>query len=310
MQRSYVTTKNVAPGDRLDYWNNHIQSLFPGMTVSSNRDHRSSWSSCTLGDLNVALAVSQKALVQRWQTRPADLDGQRTILHLQSHGASLTSNEHGAALTHAGDLTFCKSTTPYEINLSDHNNMIVIDFPADFLGVDAPSGCLCSGKAKSVRRLHDFALSILDDDFDDFHEEEDAEECIRNVFQTLIHDCIDARISTENEDLVDGQRIFDFIDHSIQDHALQTSMIAQRLSISTKRVQRIFATIGMTPSQYILKKRVNLAAMMLRSASFDGTVTHLAMDVGFSDTAHLCRSFRRFFGMTPKEYASMFQRRS
>lgn len=61
--------------------------------------------------------------------------------------------------------------------------------------------------------------------------------------------------------------------------------------------------LGMTPSQFILTRRVNLAAFMLRSPSFDGTMTDVATDCGFSDAAHFCRGFRSIFGVTPIEYA-------
>lgn len=64
----------------------------------------------------------------------------------------------------------------------------------------------------------------------------------------------------------------------------------------------------MTPSQFILNRRLNLAAYKLRS-SFDGTVTDLAMDLGFSDASHFSRRFRRIFALTPTEYTRLQNRR-
>jgi AraC-like DNA-binding protein len=301
---------DVAAGDRLDYWNYRIQDVFPGMSISSNCDIEASWTSRTIGDLRVGCARSQKALVQRWQKKPSEPECRRNIVHLQCSGASLTCQGHDTTLTNAGDMAPCQSAVPYEIHVSDQNAMIVIDFSLDFLSLDYPQGAPCPAQSESVASLRNFALSVLDEDFRDLQGEEDTDEVILNVFSTLIQKCFNDDVAPDGVEVLVSHRVFEFIDNSIQDGALRTNMIANKLSISPKRIQRIFASIGTTPSQYILKKRVNLAALMLRSNAFDGTVTDLAMDAGFSDTAHLCRSFRKFYGMTPTEYAASFRSRN
>lgn len=310
MSLEFIATKDVAAGDRLDYWNYRIQDVFPGMSIASKRDIDANWTSRTIGDLRVGRARSQKALVQRWQKAPSELDCRRNIVHLQCSGASLTCQGHGATLTNAGDMAPCQSAVPYEIHVSDQNVMIVIDFSPDFLSLDHPQGAPRPAQSESVASLRNFALSVLDDDFGDLQGEEDTDEVILNVFSTLIQKCFSDEAAQDGAEVLISHRVFEFIDNSIQDGALRTNMIANKLSISPKRIQRIFASIGTTPSQYILKKRVNLAALMLRSNAFDGTVTDLAMDAGFSDAAHLCRSFRKFYGMTPTEYGESFRKRS
>ncbi len=309
MSHDFIATRDVAAGDRLDYWNFRIRDVFPGMSILSTRDIEASWTSRTIGELRVGCARSQKALVQRWQKQPSEPECRRNMVHLQCTGSSLTCQEHAATLTNAGDLAPCKSALPYDIHVSDRNAMIVIDFPTNLLSLDHPQGAPYPTRPESFNRLRDFALSVLDDELSDLQGEDDTDEVLLEVFLTLIQKCFNEEAARDCSEILVSHRVFEFIDSSIQDGALRTNVIANKLSISPKRLQRIFASIGTTPSQYILKKRVNLSALMLRSKSFDGTVTDLAMDTGFSDAAHLCRSFRKLYGMTPTEYAASFKTR-
>jgi AraC family transcriptional activator of tynA and feaB len=114
--------------------------------------------------------------------------------------------------------------------------------------------------------------------------------------------CDGIAIPSESEQF---RRIARFVDRRLGDSALRPGMIADELSLSIRQVQRIFAPFGLTPSQYIYKRRVNLAAHILRSGPSRSSVTELAMELGFSDTAHMCRLFRRQIGTSPMRYAAM-----
>jgi AraC-like DNA-binding protein len=299
----FSSTNDIASDRRLDYWNSILESEFPGMSVSAARDIDACCRLRTIGDLRVARLSSQKARVHRWRSAAPDPEYGRTIAHIQSEGTSLAFRQDAAGLINTGDLAIGKADMPYAMHLSDRNVVIIVDFPSDFLSVAVPDEGRRAARSEAIKRLHDFALSVIDDELNELHDEDNLEECILDVFSTLLQTCLNTESSPQGGDVLDCHRIFEFIESSIQDSALRTNTIARRLSFSCKQVQRIFATLGMTPSQFILNRRVNLAAFMLRSSSFDGTVTDLAMDVGFSDAAHFCRSFRRIFGATPTEYA-------
>lgn len=60
---------------------------------------------------------------------------------------------------------------------------------------------------------------------------------------------------------------------------------------------RFKSTFGITPYQYIIKKRIDLAKKML----IDGSVSHLEIATlcGFADQAHFATLFKREVGLTP-----------
>lgn len=305
----FLSTSKVAAGHRLDYWNNVLQSAFPGMSVTADKAIDAHCKSRDIGNLRVMCLSSQRALVKRWQTTVPGPEHKRTTAHLQSRGTSLVFHDDRASLINRGDLSISQTDSPYAINISDQNVVIILDFPPEFLNVPVPAGRNLVASSESIKRLHDFALFILDDESNELLDEENPEECILGVFSTLLGKSVDNGNRAECNDLLDCNRILEFVENAIQDSALRTNAIARHLSMSPRQVQRIFAMLGMTPSQFILTRRVNLAASMLRSSFFDGTMTDVAMDCGFSDAAHFCRSFRRIFGVTPIEYANLQRHR-
>lgn len=57
---------------------------------------------------------------------------------------------------------------------------------------------------------------------------------------------------------------------------------------------------GLSPNQYIIRKRIHGAAEMLKSTN--KKVSEIAMDCGFSTTAQFCQLFKKQALKTPTEY--------
>ena len=56
---------------------------------------------------------------------------------------------------------------------------------------------------------------------------------------------------------------------------------------------------GITPHQYVLSCRVNLARKLIESGR---PLNQTAFDAGFADDSHLNRHFKRIYGVTPKRF--------
>ena len=308
--KHFASTRDTDKGSRLDYWNEILGQTFPGMSVDAEKEINACRESVEVGEVRVTRLHSDRANIHRWRSAPPDPVCGRTIAHIQHQGASVTFETDRSTLLNAGDLVLGPPGRPYAVNISDRNVAVLIDFPSEFLGDSLPAEGKLIKKSKSVARLLDFALSLLNEDGEKLHDDADSEKCIEDVFLTLLSTCNEAaHPEEEEEDLLVCHRIFDFIDSSLNDNTLRTNIIAARLGVSPKQVQRVFAKLGMTPTQFIIQRRINLAAFLLRSSAFDGSVTCLAQDVGFYDAAHFCRLFRRTFGVTPTEYARTLSQR-
>jgi AraC-like DNA-binding protein len=92
-----------------------------------------------------------------------------------------------------------------------------------------------------------------------------------------------------------------FIERNLRDPDLSARSIASSLGVSPRSVQLLFAPLGVTPSAYILSRRLHLAAQQIRRER-RARVGDIAYEVGFTDLSYFCRAFRRYFGQTPREY--------
>lgn len=67
-----------------------------------------------------------------------------------------------------------------------------------------------------------------------------------------------------------------------------------------KFARQFQAATGYAPRDYIQQRRIYRGARML--AEGNGTVTEIAQRLGFSDSAHFCRIFKRERGVPPNQY--------
>ena len=96
--------------------------------------------------------------------------------------------------------------------------------------------------------------------------------------------------------------LFEIVESNLCEPDLDTAMMADRLGVSTRYVQRLFAGMGTTPSAYVRSRRLDLAARMLCDDHHRQSITEVSLDVGFQDLSTFCREFRNRFGISPARY--------
>lgn len=298
-------TDSVAPGQRLDFWNRITSETFSGLAIDANTDDFSAnMSRWQLGDLTMIRPISQQARVQRWKDGVSERPD-RIIFHLQNRGHSLNGQWQREAELSAGDLTLCYAGDAYFTDLSDRNEMLVVELSRAALASRIPNieDHLCktiSGTAPGTRLVHDFLLSLWQQG-DQSDADPDWQEGIANVFLDLLAFAVKGAGTALVAPKGTRDRILALIDARLSDPELKTGMIATELGISLRTVQNVFAAMGTTPSAYILEQRLRKASERLASDR-PGSITEIAFDVGFNDSAYFTRCFRHRFGTTPRRW--------
>lgn len=298
-------TDSVAPPERLHFWNRVSSETFSGLIVDSACDNFSAnMSRWHLGDLTMIRPLSQQARVQRWKDGASDRPD-RIIFHLQNRGHSLNSQWGREAELGTGDLTLCYAGDSYYTDLSDRNEMLVVEMSRAALSSRLPNleDHLCrtiSGTAPGTRLVHDFLLSLWQQG-DQSDADPDWQEGIANVFLDLLAFAVKGAGSAVVSPKGTKDRILALIEARLADPELKTGMIAAELGVSLRTVQNIFATLGTTPSAYILERRLIKASENL-ALHRSGSITDIAFDVGFNDSAYFTRCFRQRFGTTPSHW--------
>lgn len=90
------------------------------------------------------------------------------------------------------------------------------------------------------------------------------------------------------------------------DEKLKVPFLAELTGCSVSQFDRGFRRMfSMSPTQYILRVRVNAARNMLSTSG--STIAEIALSSGFYDQAQLARYFKQITGMTPSNYRSQFR---
>jgi len=100
-------------------------------------------------------------------------------------------------------------------------------------------------------------------------------------------------------------RIDDFIEQHLADPTLSPAEIALAARVSVRHLHRLFVTRGRTVAESIRERRLERCRTDLADPRFsDRSITEIAFDWGFSDSAHFSRCFKKQFGISPRAFRS------
>jgi AraC family transcriptional regulator len=122
-----------------------------------------------------------------------------------------------------------------------------------------------------------------------------------HILQAEIERCSGANGSTRGG-LAAWQsvRVRAYIDSNLHRtiHVRDLSAVARRSKAHFSRKFKL--AVGETPHAYVVRRRLERAChLMMTSAE---PLSEIALSVGFSDQAHLCRLFRQAFGQSPAHW--------
>lgn len=95
------------------------------------------------------------------------------------------------------------------------------------------------------------------------------------------------------------RRAVEFVEENI-DKPIRLQDMAAASSLSQFHFSRAFkATMGVSPSRYVLKRRLRAAMVMLKGSK---SLAQIAVDCGFASQSHFSGAFKAELGVTPLQY--------
>ncbi len=293
----------------LSEWNDVVGGAFPGCVVDAPApDFAAALGCCRIDELGFVKIRAQASQVRRWQR---DAPGRRTgsaLLHLQAAGTGINRQGRRDIMINAGEGALCDPDLAYGIDFVTPYEMFVLELPQKHIclrepGFDlerAAGMAVDSGRVKLLLGFIQAAwdqLALLADDAD-------WRECVSRIALDLalqaIGQSIPADCSAAGSEL--RRLVLDHVRANIADPALRTSAIAKALMISPRSVQNVFEKLSTTASGFILEQRLRQAAERLRTERGKSSITQIAYDCGFSDSAYFSRCFQKTFGVSPRNY--------
>lgn len=205
-----------------------------------------------------------------------------------------------APLTTPGDMTLIDGAQPFSIKANDRFRHTVVAIPRRLItslarGIEYRTAQRHAG-AGSPQLIADFLAAYTAADANLLpSQRHSAAMAVAYLIDGLHHR--DVRSGTQ----VLLHRALQLIDQHLAD--ARADQIAQRLGISRRYLDRIFETSGRTFSAHVWERRLSLAAHHLRNTPTPN-ITALAHALGFKDSSHFARAFRRRFGMSPTQWVS------
>lgn len=300
-----ISTTSVAQTERLEFWNRIASETFAGLIVDSEREtFNAEMLRWTLGDLTLIRPRSPAAVVQR---RPEDSINLSdwVILHFQHSGRSLHRQCGHVCELGVGDFVLADSNEYYRLDLSADHEMLVAEMPRVAIQSRMPHledalSRRIPGGTPSGRLLHDFLLSLWRQG-DQSHADPSWRDGVGNVFLDLLTLSLESRDAVFYSDRSLLERLTALVAARLSDPDLRTSLMAAELGVSVRTVQNAFASIGTTPSAYVLDRRLECAGEQL-VANPKQSITAIAYDVGFNDCGYFTRCFRQKFGVSASVY--------
>jgi AraC-like DNA-binding protein len=103
-------------------------------------------------------------------------------------------------------------------------------------------------------------------------------------------------------------RILSYLEEHFADHDLTPAKVAEANAVSTRHLHNLFQHSGLTVTRWIWERRLKAAREdLLNPALADQSITDIAYNRGFNDSAHFSRTFKGRFNIAPSALRKKIQ---
>ena len=216
-------------------------------------------------------------------------------LTYRESGSITIASERGGFTSGAGSITYIPRGLSYETEVAEEGVMYVLHVWTADAGApfgDRPLTCRPVGGA---RFAEDFAKACAR-----FEAEGLSFSCLSTVFR-ILSEAQNAFCPTTDQAPPQLRRAKAEMDARFADAAWRVGDYAALRGVSEVYFRREFRRFyGLSPLEYIRKKRVDAAMRMLQSGLY--RVTDVALQAGFESVAYFSAAFRALVGLSPTEY--------
>ncbi|WP_158890547.1 AraC family transcriptional regulator [Amycolatopsis anabasis] len=301
---SSVSTESVPPAERVDFWEDYNRQALVGLTCSSysERGLLARQTNLRSGALRIAEITGNEHVIERTPGICRRLPKESVFASLVLGGDAVFFHPDGVLPAPAGSLVLYETDHPYLFGFSSPMRQLLVDIPRPVFterclpgGIRAPM--VLGGRSAAEDALVS-ALRSVADGLVARHDHADGERAEQTVLD-LIRSLAGGRFDGQPAQLAIAK---DYIERHLSDPGLSAERVAAAAGVSARHLRRLFAPDGMTPSRYLLQRRLELARDRLRDAtSATDTIADIAYRCGFASQSHFTRVFRDHFGQTPGE---------
>jgi AraC family transcriptional regulator, positive regulator of tynA and feaB len=239
--------------------------------------------------------------------------GENYFLIMQQEGRALMAQNGSAVMLLPGDIVIIDSAKPSEFTFfGDRSCQISLHLPRtevqDRFGGEIRTGLSMSSTDPTARALHAVVQKVIQAE-EGTPQTSFLREALFGLLGVFLFDQSRGLSDQRSGDTGAGgpllARALDVIETGFHNSEFSVNNIAESLGVNSRQVQRAFETLGVTPTKFLLAKRLESARAGLErrlSGQSEVLISEIAYDSGFSDLSYFNRRFRQAFGCAPGAY--------
>ncbi len=269
-----------------------------GPDFSGSADHR------VVGEGVAVTAVRNEACrSERTFRHIAASNDDDVIFSMQRMGVCYASQQGRTAQVTAGYGVLYTTDLPWSLHIPDANESLVIQVPRERLGlsrklVTGLSAVTVDATEPGFRLVSRYAAALFDESGGG--DRSAYGRIAVDLLAVLVWQMANDKGAAVNPADIHLARLQRLARENIADPRLGVSLLASMAGVPARTVYSAFATIALTPAEYIRRQRIEAAAARLSSSGV--SITDIAISVGFSDITTFGRCFKRRHGITPSQW--------
>jgi AraC-like DNA-binding protein len=308
------STSEVEQKNRFAYWHDLVCDVFVRLDSRSPapRKFNATMRYDSLGWLRVVQAESDAIEAVRSRRHISGGQEDDLLVSLQVRGRTLLTQDDRHAVLEPGEFALYDSERPYQLRMSDDTELVCLQFPRRELiarlGSAAPFVARTIGGQKGIGNLflqlaRALPRRVAEIDAADAHG-------VAGHVVDLLSLSLSSGLGTSRE-LASARalalaRLKCVLRAQLCDPNLKPAGAAALAGMSVRHANRLLALEGTSLERFILFERLSRCYSALGEARLDHrTISEIAFSFGFNDCSHFSRSFRRQYGVSPKEFRAM-----
>lgn len=265
-----------------------------------------------LADLEVVHVAKDLNSIKRTKRELMRDDGENFFLIIQEEGQALMSQLDSARILLPGDMILIDSAYVSEFSFFGHfSRQLSVHLPREEM--IQRFKCLARGGKFIPKDDHTaIAISAILSKAFQVRDNETQSHFLKEAIFGLVGSMLYEKNGNTSAKLIDAEvcgtqllkRGMAYINQNFKDPNLTINQVAKFLKVSIRHLQRAFALIGTTPTDYLLSKRLEHVCRCLNNRQ-DGEsklVSTIAYDCGFNDISNFNKQFSKAFNCPPSKY--------
>ena len=302
------STRSLEARDKLDYWNDLIGATWSGLVVDPlHPAFEARLSRWQLGELTMSRPTSAAAVVARRMEQHLLPPRQKLLVHIVNSGECRFHQRGRELFLREGDMAVCAAEDYYRFDIQIPHEILIVELDRECLlsrlsDIDDHVARRISGQSLGARMVHRYVQAL----WEEARSPDGAG--VAPTYSSVLADLIAASLdNAEEAGTVAPDPLFrracEVIDANLCEPELSPSLIASALNVPLRTLQAAAARAETTLGATITARRLQLAARRLRRNPQE-TITAIAFDCGFTDSAYFARRFQQQFGLSPSQYRS------